>query len=304
MESAMKQWKWAAVAAACAMVVAGCGGGGNGNQAPAVQYSSVVSFGDSLSDAGTYGGKFTVNGITGVVGSDPVPSYTWAQLISAAATGSVSCPARIGGFGILETTSAGAGCTNYAQGGSRVLARNGVDYRPYVEGTITDGPLTEPVVTQVTHYLADAANGGKFTGKELVTVLAGANDIFGQVDILKADATAAGNAAGGQAFVAALAGALAAGATTPATAGPAIAGAFVAAKAAGASDQLAVSAAIQAAAAAGNTTVMNMVYINSVVVAGKQAGGATFPREPGGPTDCRLGPGQSGHRRTRHRPRH
>lgn len=54
-----------------AAVLTACGGGGDGNQAPAVQYERVVSFGDSLSDVGTYnvsgvaalgGGKYTVNG--------------------------------------------------------------------------------------------------------------------------------------------------------------------------------------------------------------------------------------------------
>jgi hypothetical protein len=32
----------------------GCGGSGTGNQTPRVSYSSVVSFGDSLSDPGAY----------------------------------------------------------------------------------------------------------------------------------------------------------------------------------------------------------------------------------------------------------
>ncbi|MEN9435464.1 MAG: hypothetical protein RIR09_119, partial [Pseudomonadota bacterium] len=39
------------------------------------------------------------------------------------------------------------------------------------------------------------ANGGKFKGTELVTVLAGANDIFGLTDTLRAAATAAGGQA-------------------------------------------------------------------------------------------------------------
>ena len=48
----MKQFKVLATALAAALLVA-CGGGGDGDQAPRIRYSSVVNFGDSLSDAGT-----------------------------------------------------------------------------------------------------------------------------------------------------------------------------------------------------------------------------------------------------------
>ena len=44
-------WLAAAVAAA---VLAACGGGGDGDQTPHVKYGKLVSFGDSLSDVGSY----------------------------------------------------------------------------------------------------------------------------------------------------------------------------------------------------------------------------------------------------------
>jgi len=56
-------------------ILAGCGGSNNngaGDQAPKLRYSAQVSFGDSLSDVGSYavggvaalkGGKFTVNDV-------------------------------------------------------------------------------------------------------------------------------------------------------------------------------------------------------------------------------------------------
>lgn len=194
----MKQFKLLAAAVGVALLVSACGGGGDGNQAPAVSFRSVVSFGDSLSDSGAYkvgpilasgGGMFTVNGIAGAVGAEPVPSYTWAQLVAAAAIGTPSCSAHTGGFGVARSTLV-AGCTNYAQGGARVADPKGVG-NPVGVG-FTAGPLTEPVVTQIANYAAD---GGTFTGKELVTVLAGANDLFGQTDKLKADANTAGGAA-------------------------------------------------------------------------------------------------------------
>ncbi len=40
--------------AAAALLLAACGGGGDGDQNPAVQYSRLVVFGDSLSDVGSY----------------------------------------------------------------------------------------------------------------------------------------------------------------------------------------------------------------------------------------------------------
>jgi phospholipase/lecithinase/hemolysin len=54
--------------------------------------------------------------------------------------------------------------------------------------------LTLPVATQVANHLA--ASGGKFKGDEIVIVMAGSADVLGQLDQLKADATAAGEAAG------------------------------------------------------------------------------------------------------------
>ncbi len=190
----MRQFKLLGVALGAALLVAACGGGGDGDQTPAVKYSAVVSFGDSLSDAGTYkvgpvaalgGGMFTVNGIAGAPGAEPVPSYNWAQLISAAAVGKVNCAARMGGFGVPET--AVTGCTNYAQGGSRVKDPIGVGNA----GGIT-AALTESVTQQIANFAAD---GNKITGSELITVLAGANDLFAQTETLSHNATLAGGQA-------------------------------------------------------------------------------------------------------------
>jgi phospholipase/lecithinase/hemolysin len=202
----MRQFKILATALGAALLVAACGGGGDGNQAPAVSYSTVVSFGDSLSDAGSYGpgliaakrlastaggGMFNINGITGAVGANPTPSYNWAQLVSAAATGKVNCAARAGGFGMAEIKV--AGCTNYAQGGARVTDASGTG-NAGVTGTVFNAAMTESVTTQIGNYAADSG-AAAFTGKELITVLAGANDLFAQTAILKNAATTAGGTA-------------------------------------------------------------------------------------------------------------
>jgi phospholipase/lecithinase/hemolysin len=206
-------WR-AGLAALLALGIAGCGGGSD--KSAAASYSAVVSFGDSLSDPGAYkvgpiaeagGGLFTVNGIVGAVGSDPTPSYTWAQLVAAAVVGTPSCAARTGGFGI-EITSV-PGCTNYAQGGSRVRNPIGTGH--------ADGALTEPVVMQIENYLSRTANN-KFTGTELVTIQGGANELFAQADNLTLGAQTEGNRVFGNTLV----GLLAKGASNPAAAALAI----------------------------------------------------------------------------------
>jgi outer membrane lipase/esterase len=181
---------YGALIAAC--VLSACGGGGG-----VPKYTSVVSFGDSLSDAGAYrvggiqaagGGLFTVNGVEGDFGADPAPSFTWAQLVALAGSGKVSCSARVGGFTVPVSTV--VGCTNYAQGGSRVSDAKGVGNE--VGGGDFSRALTEPVTTQIANYVAA---GGAFSAKQLFTVQAGANDLFTQLEVIKVGAAAAAKAA-------------------------------------------------------------------------------------------------------------
>ncbi len=203
----MRNFKITVAAISAALLVAACGGGGDGNQAPKIAFSSIVTFGDSLSDVGTYrvgpvaatgGGRFSVNP------ADPRTPTNWQELIAAQlGLGASACAARNGGFGAAEI--AVAVCRNYAQGGARVTDPKGVG-NPVGAG-FTAGPLTEPVVKQLANFALDNGSAN-FNGKELVTVLAGANDIFGLTDQLVLDATAVGGAA----FAQSLIGQLAAGA--------------------------------------------------------------------------------------------
>ncbi len=194
----MKFVKHLALASMTAALLVACGGGGNGDQSNRVSYSAMVTFGDSLSDPGAYkvgqiaqvGGLFTVNLIGGAIGSDPTPSYVWPQLVAASILGTPSCAARVG-YGTVPVIV--PGCTNYAQGGSRVTDPNGTGH--------AGGALTESVAAQIQNFLALPANGGAFKGTELVTVMAGANDMFAQSDILTAAATKVGSDAGNTAFI-------------------------------------------------------------------------------------------------------
>jgi outer membrane lipase/esterase len=191
-ETTMRQLKY--LAALCAaLVLASCGGS---DQPAKPKFSSQVSFGDSLSDVGTYavgsiaaqkGGKYTVNDI-GADGKNAAKN--WTELIAAQLGLSAPCAAQTGldgnaaqGFSVPVTNH--AGCTSYAQGGARVTNPVGPDHK-----TISSlGQLTVPVVTQIQNHLA--AIGGKFKGDEIVFVMAGGNDVNMQMAALSAGATAA-----------------------------------------------------------------------------------------------------------------
>jgi outer membrane lipase/esterase len=110
------------------------------------QYSGIVTFGDSLSDGGTYGSKFTTN-----------PGSVWVELLAS----------QLG----LTLTPWTKGGTNFAQGGARVSQSPGIT---------PVGAAERPVSTQITQYLT--ANGGKVASGSLVTLWAGANDIFVNLD--------------------------------------------------------------------------------------------------------------------------
>ncbi|MDP3841785.1 MAG: esterase [Oxalobacteraceae bacterium] len=220
-------------------VLAGCGGdGGGGDQAPRVKFSAQVSFGDSLSDVGTYavggvkalsGGKYTVNDI-GADGNNAAKN--WTELMAAQFGLPAPCAAETGllsnGFlaDFAAAISFSPGCTSYAQGGARVMEPVGPANIAYVDAHNSSqlGQLTVPVVTQISNHLAKG--GGKFKGDEIVLVLAGGNDLLYQTNQLTLDATAAATVAGANQYATTLIGTLAAGSTVPATALPVIQLAF------------------------------------------------------------------------------
>jgi len=233
----MRQTKLA-LALLTAAVLAACGGTspGGGDQTQKLSFTQQVSFGDSLSDVGTYavgavkqagGGKFTING-DGTAKSPELNGKIWVEFLAAelklpapcaAQTGLEGDPAR--GFSVPVTNN--LNCFNYAQGGSRVTNPIG----PGNKATGSPiGEMTVPLVTQVANHLS--RTGNKFSGTELVTILSGGNDVLIALSTLSTQATAAGNAAGAQTFATSLTAQLAAGATNPQTAAQAIGAAIMA----------------------------------------------------------------------------
>lgn len=190
-----------------ALLLGACGGGdpdvpgtGSPSGAPTTKgnFTAVVSFGDSLSDVGSYapatslagngtppffGGKFTTNETsTGVPDANPL-GKVWVEDL-AASLGILVTPAEQGFAGTSVKCPAAANpafaasCTGYGQGGSRVTDPNGIGH--------STGFLTVPVVTQIANHLA---RFGSFKSSDLIFVYAGSNDVFTQFGAFVATAT-------------------------------------------------------------------------------------------------------------------
>ncbi|WP_031356755.1 SGNH/GDSL hydrolase family protein [Caballeronia sordidicola] len=158
----------AAILAVVVSLLSSCGGGGSGSSGapspPGGIDLQVVSFGDSLSDVGTYaplasavgGGRFTTN--PGQVWTQDVAQY-YGDVLTAAFTIDITHELKAqGGLG-------------YAQGGATVATpANLYDFLTDVIGNIE-----MPVNQQVSSYLAAH---GSFNSGQLVLVWAGANDVL------------------------------------------------------------------------------------------------------------------------------
>jgi len=194
-----------ALAAIASAVLAACGGNepGPGDGAPADRFTRQVTFGDSLSDVGSYavgavrqqsGGKFTINGDSRAT-DKALSGQIWVDVLASQFGLPTPCAAQTGlqgsaALGFSVTVQNHADCYNYAQGGARVS--NPIGPQNAATGSPL-GALTVPVAVQVANHLAKS--GGKFSGTEIVLVLAGANDAFVLLDELRAGAAAAAAAA-------------------------------------------------------------------------------------------------------------
>jgi outer membrane lipase/esterase len=184
----MKKFHPSWVAAAAAALLVACGGGGEGDQSTRVEYGKLVTFGDSLSDVGSYnvapgvvaalhGGRYTIN--TG-------DAVNWTELLATTIGVDALCAAQTG----LNTyepalhfppvpTEDHAECFSYAQGGSRVtnpVGPGNIALLALGDPTGALGQLTKPIVDQISRHLAKV--GGSFAADDLVTVMAGGNDLI------------------------------------------------------------------------------------------------------------------------------
>lgn len=180
--------------AALALLLAACGGGDpdvpgsvgpSGAPTTKGNFTTIVSFGTSPSDVGTYapassltgngqppffGGRFTTNSATGTVWVENL-AVALGITLTAAEIGfngsSVPCPAQ------AINPALSATCTAYGQGGARITNPNGVGRDP-VTGA---GALTVPLARQIDNHLARFTT---FKSTDLIFVEGGLNDLFVQ----------------------------------------------------------------------------------------------------------------------------
>jgi phospholipase/lecithinase/hemolysin len=186
----MRQFKYGS-AMLMTMILVGCGGGGSDVPAKP-KFTTQVSFGDSLSDVGSYnvgvvaaigGGQFTINAASSVKAFTPT---NWTEMTSVKLGLGMPCAAQKGldnGSGAAPGTPAGTvipvanttTCTGYAQGGARITSAVGIGNKA---ATPAGFALTVPVTTQIANHLG--AHGGAFGSSDIVFVMAGANDVLTQ----------------------------------------------------------------------------------------------------------------------------
>lgn len=119
-----------------------------GANAQAQSFSRIYFIGDSLSDSGQFGSRFTTN-----------PGQVWAQDL-ASRLGNEALPSTQGG-------------SDYAAGGARVVVDDKADPTKPVGPT---NPVLPSMTTQARHMLA--MQGGRLDGQALYSVWGGPNDLF------------------------------------------------------------------------------------------------------------------------------
>lgn len=184
----MKKFHPSWVAAAAAALLVACSGGGAGDQSPRVAYGKMVTFGDSLSDVGSYnvgvvsamgGGRYTVNTGDAVNWTELLASTVGVDALCAAQTGLNTDESLVGFPPVAEVNH--AGCYSYAQGGARVTNPVGPGNAALLalgDASGALGQLTKPIVEQIARHLAKTEVAGQFAADDLVTVMAGGNDLF------------------------------------------------------------------------------------------------------------------------------
>jgi len=130
-------------------------------------FTEAVFFGDSLTDPGAFGFRFTTG-----------PGMTWAQHVAERLGQSTEPNEHVASYGDVyqgKPGLAGPGGLNYAQGGARANA-------PY--STVSQNPEGTPISTavQLQHFVKQH---GSFGPEQLVTLYVGTNDVAYNYDLTK-----------------------------------------------------------------------------------------------------------------------
>jgi outer membrane lipase/esterase len=173
-----------AASALTAAVLVACGGGGDPS-GPKVAISRVIVAGDSLADAGTFGGKFTVQ-----KASAPTVGYpVYPQIVAANYGITDMCNFFASSTGGQSFTT-NAACRDFAVGGAQIV------------NPATQGGANAPFSLGFQLGTALTVVGGTYQASDLVIVDAGGNDVAA---LVTAYLGAASGAAGVQAYQAFLA---------------------------------------------------------------------------------------------------
>jgi outer membrane lipase/esterase len=143
----MKNLQIRIFALAASLLLAACGGGSTANITPRTKITSVKVFGDSLADSGTFGYKFTVQAVDGLIYPERIAATYGASL----------CNFYVF-TGVTFAANSKAGCTNYAIGGAVI---NQAD---------PASPLGIPL------QFANAVAGGNYAATDLALIDGGGND--------------------------------------------------------------------------------------------------------------------------------
>jgi outer membrane lipase/esterase len=144
-------WRITLLGLAAALALVSCGGGDS--QGPVTR---IKVAGDSLSDSGTFGFKFTVQSGT------TTPSKIWSDVLSDGLGLSPLC-ARYSGTGptAVSPNPNASGCTSHAIGGGRVSLAAVPSYSPELA---------------VGKQLEDLGNAGSYASGDMLLVNGGGND--------------------------------------------------------------------------------------------------------------------------------
>jgi phospholipase/lecithinase/hemolysin len=158
----------AAVAAVMTVsALAACGAVESPAAAAPATFREAVFFGDSLTDAGTYGIRFTTN-----------PGKTWAQHVAESLGQSSEPNEHVADYSDVyqgKPGLSGPGGLNYAEGGARANS---------AYSTVSQNPEGTPISTavQLQHFVDQH---GSFSPDQLVTLYIGTNDVAYNYDLTK-----------------------------------------------------------------------------------------------------------------------
>jgi phospholipase/lecithinase/hemolysin len=160
---------WATALTGLVVVLTGCGGEGSpaGSPSAPMPLKEAVFLGDSLTDAGTYGFRFTT-----------MPGMTWAQLVAKGLGQSTDPNEHVASYSDVYQGKRGLngpGGLNYAEGGAR--ANN-----PY--SSVSQDPEGTPISTAV-QLRRFISQHGSFGPNQLVTLYVGTNDVAYSYDPTK-----------------------------------------------------------------------------------------------------------------------